>query len=381
MHYDISRTDEPVAFDELHAALENAGGGAPPAGVQQRHDPFLRGDQVNRDAIGHADGEQQAASARGMPVHAVEDEPAVLTLAVPLQRGPVDLMAQHDPRERGVDGGPERPPAGHHLSHVLLAPQSEREAAPPGRDARHDPVAVRPLDQLHAGRSGDGPAITARWGSHSTMRAPMPMSLSTKNRRDSNSFSNTNSRPSHCEATTIAIDIKSAGKAGHGPSSSFGTWPPRSGRMRRSWSASTTSFAPSRRGRTPSRSNAMRVARKSSGRTPSIVTAPFVTAASPRNDPISMWSGPIANGVGGGGAPPDGTRPSIVNVLVPIPSTVAPRPARNRTKSWTCGSHAALRSTVLPGAPNAAMRAFSVAVTLGSSRKMSAAASLRASSL
>src|SRR5438128_97594 len=150
-------------------------------------------------------------------------------------------------------------------------------------------------------RSGDGPAITARWGSHSTMRAPMPISSSTKNRRDSNSFSNTNSRPSHCEATTIAIDIKSAGKAGHGPSSSFGTWPPRSGRMRRSWSASTTSFAPSRRGRTPSRSNAMRVARKSSGRTPSIVTAPFVTAASPRNDPISMWSGPIANGVGGGG--------------------------------------------------------------------------------
>src|SRR2546427_10403742 len=119
MHYDISRTDEPVAFDELHAALENAGGGAPPAGVQQRHDPFLRGDQVNRDAIGHADGEQQAASARGMPVRAVEDGPAVLTLAVPLPRGPVALMAQHDPRERGGDGGPGPPAAAHPPSHGL----------------------------------------------------------------------------------------------------------------------------------------------------------------------------------------------------------------------------------------------------------------------
>ena len=156
---------------------------APPAGVQQRHDPFLRGDQVNRDAIGHADGEQQAASARGMPVHAVEDEPAVLTLAVPLQRGPVDLMAQHGPWERGVDGGPERPPAGHHLSHVLLAPQSEREAAPPGRDARHDPVAVRPLDQFHAGHRGVGHRLLSqrretgrgavgRWGGQASRQGP-----------------------------------------------------------------------------------------------------------------------------------------------------------------------------------------------------------------
>ena len=43
--------------------------------------------------------------------------------------------------------------------------------------------------------SGDGPEITARWGSQSTMRAPMPISLSTKKSRDSNIFSNTSSMP------------------------------------------------------------------------------------------------------------------------------------------------------------------------------------------
>src|SRR5438874_3921057 len=223
--------------------------------------------------------------------------------------------------------------------------------------------------------NGDGPEITARCGSHSTMRAPMPISLSTKNSRDSNSFSNTSSRPSHCEATTIAIDIRSAGNAGQGPSSSFGTCPPRSGRMRRSWSASTMSLARSRRGRTPSRSNAISVARRSSGRTPSIVTAPFVTAASPRNEPISMWSGPIVKGAGRRGTPP-----STVSVLLPIPSIRPPRPTRYRARSCTCGSLAALRRIVVPAAATAAMRAFSVAVTLGSSRKMSAPRSVFASS-
>src|SRR3977135_2855655 len=62
--------------------------------------------------------------------------------------------------------------------------------------------------------SGEGPAITARCGSHNTIRAPIPMSLSTKKSRDSNSFSNTSRIPSHWDATTIAIDIRSAGKAG-----------------------------------------------------------------------------------------------------------------------------------------------------------------------
>ena len=64
--------------------------------------------------------------------------------------------------------------------------------------------------------------MTARCGSQSTILAPMPISLSTKNSRDSNIFSNTSSMPAHCVALTIVVDITSAGNAGQGPSSSFG---------------------------------------------------------------------------------------------------------------------------------------------------------------
>src|SRR5882672_7875727 len=64
-----------------------------------------------------------------------------------------------------------------------------------------------------------------------------------------------------------------------------------------------------------------------------------------------------------------------------MPSMAAPRETRNRARSWTCGSDAALRSTVVPLAAVAAIRAFSVPVTLGSSRKMSAPTRCFASTL
>ena len=53
--------------------------------------------------------------------------------------------------------------------------------------------------------------------------APIATSLSVKNMRDSNIFSCTSTVPSHCVATTTAIDVRSAGNAGHGPSSNLGT--------------------------------------------------------------------------------------------------------------------------------------------------------------
>src|SRR2546426_1718258 len=87
--------------------------------------------------------------------------------------------------------------------------------------------------------SGEGPAITARCGSHSTMRAPIPMSLSTKKSRDSNSFSNTSRIPSHCDATTIAIDIRSAGEGGPRPAPPLRPRPPRAGRVGGSLPGST----------------------------------------------------------------------------------------------------------------------------------------------
>src|SRR5205809_1144391 len=317
---------------------------------------------------------------------------------------PVGPFAQLHARDRGVGGGllPKRQAVGRsdrgrdrHRAAVRLSgrPSSRSMCAPSARSRssiRSYPRSICPMlwirespcaasaassmamPALMSGlsttppRSADGPAMTARCGSHNTIRAPMPISLSTKKSRDSNSFSNTSTSPSHCEATTMAMDMRSAGNAGHGPSSSLGTWPPRSGRMRRSWSASTTSFEPSRRGRTPSRSNAISVARRSPARTPSIVTAPFVTAARPMNEPTSMWSGPMLKGAAFRWAPP-----SMVTVFVPMPPISAPSAARKWHRSCTCGSHAAFRSTVGPPAATAAINAFSVAVTLGSSRKMS----------
>src|ERR1035437_7141179 len=61
-----------------------------------------------------------------------------------------------------------------------------------------------------------GPATSARCGSQSTMRAPMPTSLSTKKSRDSNIFSCMSTMPEHCVAVTMAIDMTSAGNAGQG---------------------------------------------------------------------------------------------------------------------------------------------------------------------
>src|SRR5215218_7548823 len=59
-------------------------------------------------------------------------------------------------------------------------------------------------------------------------------------------------------------------------------------------------------------------------------------------------------------------------VLVPMPSILAPSATRKCARSCTWGSEAALRRYVVPWAPTAATSAFSVAVTLGSSRKTSA---------
>ena len=67
----------------------------------------------------------------------------------------------------------------------------------------------------------------------------MPTSLSTKNRRFSNIFSKMRIVPLACVATASAIDVRSAGNAGHGPSSIFGIWSPRSSCTCSSWPGGT----------------------------------------------------------------------------------------------------------------------------------------------
>ncbi len=54
------------------------------------------------------------------------------------------------------------------------------------------------------------------------IRAPIITSLSTKNRRLSNIFSKISTVPNACVATVRAMEVRSAGNAGQGPSSIFG---------------------------------------------------------------------------------------------------------------------------------------------------------------
>ena len=119
---------------------------------------------------------------------------------------------------------------------------------------------------------------------------------------------------------------------------------------------------PARRaGRTRAGSRAGRA-----GSTPSIVRSPPVTAARPMKLPTSMCSGAIAPVA----AARARSTPSMRSTFDSIPSIRAPSETRKRQRSWTCGSQAALPITVSPSASTAAMTAFSVAITLASSRKI-----------
>ena len=117
----------------------------------------------------------------------------------------------------------------------------------------------------------------------------------------------------------------------------------------------------------PSRSKPIRIERRCSTPARAMRSSERVTAARPMSEPTSMWSGPIAMRRAA-----ERRRPWTIMVLVPMPSILAPSATRKCARSCTCGSDAALRRIVVPSAATAATSAFSVAVTLGSSRKTSA---------
>ena len=67
------------------------------------------------------------------------------------------------------------------------------------------------------------------------IRAPIDTSLSVKNSRFSNIFSKISTVPAACVATATAIDVRSAGNIGHGPSSILGIWAWTSSTIRSDW--------------------------------------------------------------------------------------------------------------------------------------------------
>src|SRR3954471_81406 len=104
--------------------------------------------------------------------------------------------------------------------------------------------------------------------------------------------------------------------------------------------------------------------RRSSGTVSLMRTSPLVTPASAMKEPISMWSGAISCV-----QPCSSSRPWTVRTLEPMPWMSAPILTSMRARSCTCGSQAELPITVAPGVSAAAISAFSVAMTEGSSMK------------
>src|SRR3954452_23133183 len=123
---------------------------------------------------------------------------------------------------------------------------------------------------------------------------------------------------------------------------------------------------PSPRERSPSRSKIRQIIRMSSETQPLIRSSPPVTPARAMNDAISMWSGETVYS-----QPPSCATPWTDMTLEPMPSIAAPILLSMRATSWTCGSQAALRMIVVPATPAAAISAFSVPITDGSSMKKS----------
>ena len=77
------------------------------------------------------------------------------------------------------------------------------------------------------------------------IRAPIDTSLSVKNRRFSNIFSKISTVPVAWVATATAIDVRSAGNIGHGPSSIFGIWACTSSTIVSVWPGGTRTRLPS----------------------------------------------------------------------------------------------------------------------------------------
>ena len=167
------------------------------------------------------------------------------------------------------------------------------------------------------------------------------------------------------------IEVKSGGNPGHGLSSIFGIMPPRSVFTFSSWSEETVRVSPSMSHLMPSLLKEIFSGLMSFAFTPVIVMEPFVAAARPMNEPISIKSGPMVKS-----APPSFFTPSITSMFEPIPLIFAPIRFSMLHRSCTWGSLAAFVISVLPSARTAAITAFSVAVTDASSKNNSLPTSL-----
>ena len=224
-------------------------------------------------------------------------------------------------------------------------------------------------DTIVAPWSRLGPATTARCGSHRTTRAPMSISRSTKNRRLSKSFSWMRTVPAHWVARTSAMDVRSAGKPGPRGVVDGGDRAARGRRTR------PGAGRPAPRARMPSICVSSAEPREDEPDHAQVVghhvehaqlAARHGGQRDERADLDVVGPDPVRGG------PERRPRPRSRGRSCRCPGSSPPIAFSAWQRPWTCGSQAALRSRVVPRASTAAITAFSVAVTLASSRKTSA---------
>jgi hypothetical protein len=156
MHYDVANRDPCVRRECGDAGAEHAARDAAPARVQQGDGALPRRREVDRDAIGDGDGEQEARCTRGVAIHAVEQEPAVGGAFVPVDGRAVHLLTDGDATEPRLVRLGEGAPAGEHLPDRLVAPEAKGEAGTGATrgDAGDQAVPLGPLVELEARDGG-----------------------------------------------------------------------------------------------------------------------------------------------------------------------------------------------------------------------------------
>jgi hypothetical protein len=104
--------------------------------VQQRHS-LARSDQVHRHTIRNGYGKEDTGGYGDPAIDAFHLDPPASIVVDAHKIDPMHLIPQCE-RAKGREGAPEGEPSAHHLSHGLMAPETEIEASPRFRSTSGD---------------------------------------------------------------------------------------------------------------------------------------------------------------------------------------------------------------------------------------------------
>ncbi len=174
MHYEFRWPRRPSGAYGLNPVIEDPRRRSPPPGMQQSN--CLAGwmGQVDGNAIGHRQRQQQPRLLGEVPIEALAQPHRHAGVAVHRDFDPVPLPAHHDPVEPAHAGRQARPlcdPVGGGLA----GPGGEPEVGFPSGDARYDAEAASPAIQFVP---REGPAVDAclALSMHADPNQPLPSS-------------------------------------------------------------------------------------------------------------------------------------------------------------------------------------------------------------